>query len=645
MKQVTDKTEFIIGIDFGHGETSAAFYDLSSQDKFDLDILPGLKVIKSAVAILEQEGQQTICVGDAAIANAPIAKDFQVSFKKRPSEMNATERSRMIAFMKGVYAGILDRHPDYKTREHVVYIARPSQDKLWKNEEKAYLALAEAAGLPVAGIQKESRAAYFRARTQPDSKIDTQVKKGVLIVDFGSSTIDFTYLNGSIAAPIDDGRALGASEVEKTLLEYAMSHPGSDTFMMEFAEKYGKDKDSNPYNQLLYKFRVAKEDFYGKKLPVFSVSFDYGLLTSSETSPIYGFGGISIPRTQLNAILGKDVEGGYIERVREAVKAFKSEKLKDNKVTCVYLTGGASRMDFVRDIFMEVFGLDAAHCPSDDNPSVIVSQGVAHLSYADIKAKEKEVELKNIAKKAISDYDWDANFKSLIGASIRTKIIDKAWSIMIGYRDGSVGEYLTLKNNCTPSGEYVGMENNNDSNGFHLVHNIRGLDKKIESEFKALEHYDFIPACRESITQNIINSVIAKLKDALSAFDYEPSSIGNLQLSGLSASVSSKGVNELCVKFTGGSEGHIIYDAVASCWLAMGTFNRYKDRLKADRHQHYEYYRKHYANIFTEYRWKDFLKNNIIYIGISSAQSQTEKYLQSVIDEYVSYAKLAMFFK
>ena len=52
MKKVTDKTEFIIGIDFGHGETSAAFYDLKNQKKFDLDILPGLKVVKSAVAIL-----------------------------------------------------------------------------------------------------------------------------------------------------------------------------------------------------------------------------------------------------------------------------------------------------------------------------------------------------------------------------------------------------------------------------------------------------------------------------------------------------------------------------------------------------------------------------------------------------------------
>lgn len=67
MKQVTQNTEFIIGIDFGHGETSAAFYDLKTQEKKDLDILPGLKVVKSAVAILEQEGKGTISIGDAAI--------------------------------------------------------------------------------------------------------------------------------------------------------------------------------------------------------------------------------------------------------------------------------------------------------------------------------------------------------------------------------------------------------------------------------------------------------------------------------------------------------------------------------------------------------------------------------------------------
>lgn len=642
MKQVTKDTEFIIGIDFGHGETSACFYDLKdgNEPQKDLDILPSLKVIKSAVAILEQEGTETISVGDAAIQDAPSAKDFQVSFKKRPSEMTPVERNRMLLFMKGVYSQILDRHPDFKTRNHVVYIARPSQDKLWKSEEEAYLKIAEDAGLPVAGIQRESRAAYFRARTQSDSKIDSQVKKGVLIVDFGSSTIDFTYLNSKLPKPIDDGCPLGASEVERTLLEYAMANP-SDAYMSDFAKLYGNDIESNPYNQMLYKFREAKEKFYGNKLQKFSVMLDYSDLTSFENVPICGFGGITISKEKVNDILGKDKNDGYIGKVKEAVKTFKKDKLKDNKVACVYLTGGASRMDFVRQIFMEIFNLDEAHCPSDDNPSVIVSQGVAHLSYADIKSKEKEDELKKIAQSAISKYDWNGNFTKIINQSIKAKIIDKAWSIMIRYKDGDIGEWMDLKDDKSPAGEYICMEGKSD--GFVKVRNIRSLYKEIKSTFDGFVHYDFATVCEASITSNIVKSIISELNTALAAFEYTESTSNNLKISGLSASITSSGAKLLSSAFC--DKDRIIYKAVDSCYLMMIDWNLYKDRWNKDRKQHYDYYREHFSEILSEYDWKQFCEKDIIISGIDKAKKQTQDYVNAMIEDYVSYAKLAKFFK
>lgn len=641
MKQVTKNTEFIIGIDFGHGETSACFYDLkkSNEPQKDLDILPGLHVIKSAVAILEQEGTETICVGDAAIMNAAYAKDFQISFKKRPSEMNKTERGRMVAFMKGVYAEILNRNPDYKSRDHVVYIARPSQD-IWNSEEKAYVKIAEDAGLPIAGIQKESRAAFFRARTQPDSKIDSYVKDGVLIVDFGSSTIDFTYLNSKLTKPIDDGRPLGASEVEKTLLKYAMDNP-SDGYMPEFVKLYGKDKESIPYNQMLYKFREAKEQYYGKKLSVFSVSFDYGLLTSSEKAPIYGFGGIAIPKGKINEILGEDREDGYIWKVKDAIKSFKKNKLKDNKVACVYLTGGASRMDFVSQIFMEIFNLDEAHCPPDNNPSVIVSQGVAHLSYADIKSKEKEDELKKIAQSAISKYDWNGNFTKIINQSVKAKIIDKAWSIMIRYKDGDIGEWMTLTDNKSSDNLYIGMQK--EKEGVVKVRNIRSLCKEIKSQFNGFVHYDFATACETSITQNIVKSIVSKLQDTLAEFEYSRTASDNLKINGLSASITSSGAELLSSAFC--DKNGIIYKAVDSCYLFMADWNLYKDRWDSDRKQHYDYYREHFSEILSSYLWEYFCKNDIVISGIDTAKEQTQKYVDNMIEDYVSYAKLAIFFK
>ena len=648
MKQITPNTKFIIGIDFGHGETSAAFYSLETQDKFDLDILPGLKVIKSAVAILEQEGRQTICVGEQAIQNAPYSKDFQIAFKKRPSEMNTIERNRMVAFMRGVYAEILNRHPDYKTQEHVVYIARPSQ-KIWESEEQAYLQIAEEAGLPVAGIQKESRAAYFRARTQPNAKIDKQVGKGVLLVDYGSSTIDFTYINSHLSKPIDDGCPLGASEVERLLLEYAMSNP-QDANMAEFAKRYGYNKESNPYNQILFAFRKAKEEFYANKLPKFSVLLDYSPFTSSERSQMCGFGGFAICKDKVEEILGKDVDGGYIENVKKAVISFKENDLNGNNVACVYLTGGASRMDFVREIFMEVFNLDDSRCPSDENPSLIVSQGVAHLSYADIKGIEREKELKKLAESAISDYNWEMNFREIINKSIKEKIIAEAYNVMIAYKDNGIAEYLTLKDDYTTTNpkEYINMQPRKAQTGLVKVRNIRSLYREFEAKFTDMIHYDFASICESSISENIINSVISQLNTLLEEFQYDSSKLENkLKLNGLSAKITANGAKLLSNKFTGEGDGHIIYDAVKSCYPGgiMIGWNLHKDRWDSDRKQHYEYYRNHYKNIYTSSEWDNFLKNYIMILGIESAKKQTKDYLDKLIDDYVSYAKLAIFFK
>ena len=643
MKEVTKNTEFIIGIDFGHGETSACFYTLKGgeEPQKDLEILPGLKVIKSAVAILEQEGTETICVGDAAIQNAPSAKDFQISFKKRPSEMKPVERSIMLKFMKGVYTEIINQHPDFKSREHVVYIARPSQDKLWKSEESAYLKIAEDAGLPVAGIQRESRAAYFRARTLPDSKIDQQVKNGVLIVDYGSSTIDFTYLNSELPKPIDDGCSLGASEVEKTLLEYAMANP-SDAYMPEFAKLYGNDKESNPYNQMLYKFREAKEKYYANKLPKFSIVLDYSDITSFESIPICGFGGIAIPKEKINDILGKNKTDGYIYKVKEAIKSFKKNKLKDNKVACVYLTGGASRMDFVRQIFMEVFNLDEAHCPSDDNPSVIVSQGVAHLSYADIVTNGVAEELKKKAHEAISIYDWKGNITRILYDGIKSKIKNEACDFMRKYRDGKIGHLVPYE-----TAKSMGAENAwfREKNGMVLIRDIKSFQERIQKDFSSMTYYDFAGNCKKEITNTIIDSLLVEIKKVLTAFNYQLKENRELELTGLSARLTNFGAKRLSTKFAGEGNNHILYDAVSSCWMTMSGWNLTKDRKDSDRQQHFNHYWQNDFHIYTPKEWDVFLNDYIEISGIETAKKQLEDYIESMIDDYVSYAKLAVFFK
>lgn len=380
MRSVNPETEFIIGIDFGASETSATFYDFKCGDKIDLDILPGLKVVQSAVAILEQDSKETIIIGDAAIQNAPFAKDFQIGFRKGPSEMNLSERNRMVAFMHGVYVEILHRHPNFATRPHVVYMAGHTSDLVFEKEEKEYLKMAEYAGLPIAGIVKRHSAAIFRAILQPHSHMDKFCKNGFLLVDYGANTIDFVYINSSLSKPIYNGCPLGASAIERILLRYAMENP-SDAYMTEFAKLYGSDEESLPYMLLLDRFRTAKERFYLDEHKRFSVLLDYQMLTATGNIQIDGFGGVVIPKEKIDKILGRNNRDSYIGQIKEYARFFKDNILIDNKVGCVYIIGGASRMDFVRPIFMEVFNLDEVHCLLDGNPSVVISQGIVDFVY------------------------------------------------------------------------------------------------------------------------------------------------------------------------------------------------------------------------------------------------------------------------
>lgn len=623
MKQITNNTEFIIGIDFGHGETSASFYalhDNRTESKKDLNITNGKDVIKSAVAILRQEGVDTIAVGDRAIQEAPVAKDFQVSFKKRPSEMNEIERGRMVAFMKGVYEGILEQYPDFKSREHVVFIARPSQDKLWKSEEVDYIKIAEDAGLPVAGIQKESRAAYFRARTQPDSKIDKQVDKGVLIVDFGSSTIDFTYLNKNLKQPIDDGVNLGASAVEETLLRYSFLHPMDDDPMLtEFYKLYGKNRQSNAYNQLLYKFRVAKESFYENNQQKFGLDYRYNDLTSAEDHQLLGRGGVEYSRAEVRRILTEEFDH-YIPKIEAAVRKFKDQKLKGNKVACVYLTGGASQMDFVREIFMKVFNLKAEQCPKDDHASVIVSQGVSHLSYADYKTEEKGKELETIINGLIENFPWNETIKKVIYDAVKSDIKSSACHVMTEWKNGKI--YETINENKTT--------------------NLNALKKAFQKKFATFSGLNFAQKCSSVIEEELIKTVVSKIKDTFNSFQYNVEVNDDVMIENLSASLKKSGIEELTEKFIGEGPGHMIYDSIASRNLMMKDHLNYTIvRLDHGRRKHFENYN---YSIYDDDYWKKFLDKHLKIEGIENAKVQTKRLVKDMLNEYISYAKLSIFY-
>lgn len=373
-----NKHEYVIGIDFGHGETSAAYCSIgwdSTKGQLsavkDIDFGSNNKVIPSAISITTDDKAY---IGDAAFLPEVLNKaEAKVCFKKKPEDINGESERLMMRFMKEVYKTIRERNSALFTEgNHLVYIATPSG---WDEEAKdLYGKMASEAGLPMGGITSESRAAFIKAQQDPDSGLPQYIDKGAIVFDMGSSTLDFTYLTRDNKNPIDWGDNCGASKVEKII--YESKRDGNEE-ILDFEKKY-----PNLVDALLFEARKAKEKVYFHPDMPCRITVNFETIVEDEefedTKMKFKY-----QPGELNQMLE---EKGYIGAIRNAMMVFKNEKIVGKPIHVAFLTGGASRMDFIRDLVKECWELPDDRIYRDQDPSLTISQGVAVLGRGDIRS-------------------------------------------------------------------------------------------------------------------------------------------------------------------------------------------------------------------------------------------------------------------
>lgn len=409
--------EYVIGIDFGHGETSAAICQLqwrksagqSDIDAYDIRINPSNtgneKVLVSAISIVGNEEPR---IGKDAFSSEQLNKDavIRVCFKQPPVSIDGDKELLMIKYMKAVYTKIRDIQYELTDNNHIVYIARPSG---WQKEEtkEIYKVMALKAGIPLAGLTSESRAAIFYALNSPKVKFIKEIEKGAIVFDLGSSTVDFTYLAKDQEA-IDEGFPLGASIIERAIYDDKIISNG---IVQDFLKRYPKYDDA-----FLFKAREIKESIYQQ---VGDNSIDKTFLLKTVLSKecpdfdIYKREQVDVEYSnvgELNDILEDKYQ--YISSLRNAMLSFQNENITGKKIYGVFLTGGASRMGFVADLIKKTYNLDSAQVRIDpDNPSLTISRGIAMLGRADcvsdvlvkeLQDKVKSIKTTNVYKKFVS---------------------------------------------------------------------------------------------------------------------------------------------------------------------------------------------------------------------------------------------------
>lgn len=424
---VPDKNrhEYVIGIDFGHGETSAAFcpigWDLAPGDLEavkDVDFGANRKVLPTAINI-QPNGQAFL--GEAAFSSERLKKaTVEVLFKKKPENIDGEKEQLMIRYMHEVYALIREKSGAlFSDDNHLLYIATPSG---WDERAKnLYGQMAAKAGLPIAGITSESRAAFIKAQLDTSSGLPQYISQGAIVFDMGSSTLDFTYLQSG-NAPVDYGYDCGASQVEKIM----------------YAEIREKNKDIIAFEtqypklvaKLLYETRCAKEGVYFdpdiryKKTVNFEDIVDDEEFEDSKMKFVFQPG-------ELNHMLE---EKGYISEIRQAMLDFKNYHIGGYPIKAAFLTGGASRMGFIQALIEDCWGLPQDLIYRDQDPSLTISRGVAEVARSDFRSGGAG-NTKQLLNDIVTESDVYTPFVNSLCDKLSEEIIGTVGACVTNFRD------------------------------------------------------------------------------------------------------------------------------------------------------------------------------------------------------------------
>lgn len=404
----------IVGIDYGHGETSAGYVDSATVIGNDIPML-NLKIvgdhekIPSIICHIPNDGY----IIDPTAGQLARVDKVGICFKaplignERYAEISSENKVFFKEFLSKVYKEIVS---NVNNPLHVgnggdmnfkVYIACPSG---WNEEQiNEYKKFVRGeCNIPLIDIIKESRAAYIAARRKVGGGIRTQ-GGNVLVIDFGSSTIDFTYFNNDTKfEPIHEGYPYGASQVEQDVLEYLIKNDSTAKENLDIlVKRCGKTK---AWNLLLFEFRKLKEAYFSQgnngqfnpSVHLRDLLLDKDLTGKYiETSQGFGF-----TKQQLTEVILKE----YINSLSEMLDDFKEIEGVE-KIDKVILTGGASRMFFFKDLITEKYGVSKKDNTLivDLNPSYTISQGIAAFGYMNEQSKLSEKSLIDAEK------DWIDN--------------------------------------------------------------------------------------------------------------------------------------------------------------------------------------------------------------------------------------------
>lgn len=497
----------IICIDIGHGDTTASYIDLAQSDEVKaLNIVPLQEKL--------QKKQPSVIYG-VPIEGMPNKYKYSLEknsgriftgFKQRIAEDNEMQMA-FREFIKLVYQKLLDNNKDVffedngEPREFKLYIAAPT---VWTNDEKrAYQRFVEETlEHPIEWVINESDAAYYNHRKNGN----------VLIIDYGSSTIDYTLMINDQKAPIDNfSKMLGASHIEEYMLCKCLSEQRN-------IDIYNKTKQLlegtnlryiDPNSVLKLEFRQKKEIYYTLQRINSNGGDDkirYNVLYRTTGNEEYKTNDYSF---EFDFDYERDF-ATYKNQVKMSLEELKCEvvnRLGECVLDRVILSGGASQMLWFEQMCIECFNGIATEIIRDvNNCSYVVSDGIAKYALAQKRCIDKIQDRLN-KMQTTSAWPGDYNFYEYAYVTAKKDVVLK---------------YISepIKEICE---EYATMTNDESAQYF--------IDRIKERCMIVIESDECKKEFKQHLKTILCENIFSEIKNILtSTLDINPDKIVNLRI-------------------------------------------------------------------------------------------------------------------
>lgn len=385
--------EYIVGIDWGHGETAAWIMPVYKPG--DTAFPDGHSARLRRTNDVQGRVRHTVIYknGDDSYSLIPKAPcKLLTNLKKHVSspEFNA---DALAAYARQIVELLLQHNSELKVEngETNFYICMACPTRWTDNERTEYLAFFNRAIAPLGfyfdWIINESDAAFFTHASSVEAS-----DRVVLVIDYGSSTIDYTVLRDGKKISDDSwsNEQLGASMIERTILQHYRRSAGDEFDRILNGTQIALQRNNcgfvAPLPWIQYELRKIKERNYTDGQDHIRLEYHLGVASGIDINEFSDF------RFNFDGSLAE-----IITKYREEVRA-DFRKLADHiakatgsrHIDRIILSGGACIMNWVRDDVREILAdpdnPSATAIVEDDAPQFVVAHGIAKYFYAQQKA-------------------------------------------------------------------------------------------------------------------------------------------------------------------------------------------------------------------------------------------------------------------